>query len=93
MEFARWVHPRPQVRFFTWAYESRLTVVCRIDSLNVRDDTEIDWKTISDADWNLWSAHTLQRRWFTLKRSVKGHENMTHQGSLPGHLSILRAPC
>ena len=65
-----------------------MTVVCRIDSLNVRDDTEIDWKTISDADWNLWSAHTLQRRWFTLKRSVKGHENMTHQGS-SSRLSIL----
>ena len=60
------------------------------DSINVREDTEIDWKTISDADWNLWSAHTLQRRWFTLKRSVKGHENMTHQGMLPS-LFFVRA--
>jgi hypothetical protein len=54
----------------------------RVDSLNVRDDTEIDWKTISDPQWNLWSAHTLQRRWLTMKRSIKGHEDMTHQGTL-----------
>jgi len=62
-----------------WSSQDGFILVHKIDSLNVRDDTEIDWKTISDADWNLWSAHTLQRRWFTLKRSVKGHENMTHQ--------------
>lgn len=52
----------------------------RVDSLNVRDDTEIDWKTLSDPDWNLWSAHTLQRRWLTMKRSIKGYENMSHAG-------------
>jgi Myb-like DNA-binding protein REB1 len=52
----------------------------RVDSLGVRDDTEIDWKTLSDPDWNLWSAHTLQRRWLTMKRSIKGYENMTHGG-------------
>jgi Myb-like DNA-binding protein REB1 len=55
-------------------------VLHRVDSLNVRDDTEIDWKLIPDADWNLWSAHTLQRRWLTLKKGVKGYEEMTHQG-------------
>ena len=54
----------------------------RIDSLHVRDDTEIDWKLISDPDWNLWSAHTLQRRWLTLKKGVKGYEDMTHQGAI-----------
>jgi len=62
-----------------WSAQDGYILVHKIDSLNVRDDTEIDWKTIPDADWNLWSAHTLQRRWFTLKRSVKGYETMTHQ--------------
>ena len=52
----------------------------RIDSLDVRHDSEIDWKTFPDPDWNLWSPHLLQRRWMTMKRSVKGHENMTHAG-------------
>jgi hypothetical protein len=45
-----------------------------------RDDSEIDWKTLPDPNWNLWSAHTLQRRWLTMKRSVRGHEDMTHAG-------------
>jgi hypothetical protein len=49
--------------------------------MNVRDDTEIDWKTLPDTDWNLWSAHSLQRRWLTMKRGIKGYEDMTHQGS------------
>ena len=54
----------------------------RVDSLNVRDDSEIDWKTLPDPNWNLWSAHTLQRRWLTMKRSVRGFEDMTHAGSV-----------
>ncbi len=54
----------------------------RVDSLNVRDDSEIDWKTLPDPNWNLWSAHTLQRRWLTMKRSVRGYEDMTHAGSV-----------
>jgi len=48
--------------------------------MNVRDDSEIDWKVLPDANWNFWSAHTLQRRWLTMKRSIRGHENMTHEG-------------
>ncbi|KAF9057950.1 hypothetical protein BJ165DRAFT_1334881 [Panaeolus papilionaceus] len=62
-----------------WNQQDAFILVHKIDSLNVRDDTEIDWKTISDPDWNLWSAHILQRRWLTLKRGVKGYEDMTHQ--------------
>lgn len=61
----------------------------RVDSLQVRDDTEIDWKTLADPDWNLWSAHTLQRRWLTMKRSIKGYENMSHAGK---HFPLLRVP-
>jgi len=53
----------------------------RVDSLDVRHDSEIDWKTFPDPDWNLWSPHLLQRRWTTMKRGVKGHENMTHAGA------------
>lgn len=61
----------------------------RVDSLNVRDDTEIDWKTLPDPGWNFWSAHSLQRRWLTLKRSIKGFEDMTHQGMpVPRSLEI-----
>lgn len=62
-----------------WSQQDAYILVHKVDSLNVRDDTEIDWKTISDPQWNLWSAHTLQRRWLTMKRGIKGHEDMTHQ--------------
>ncbi len=58
----------------------RLQSVCRVDSMNVRDDTEIDWKLLPDENWNIWSAHSLQRRWLTMKRSIKGFEEMSHAG-------------
>ncbi|KAF9464388.1 hypothetical protein BDZ94DRAFT_1162036 [Collybia nuda] len=62
-----------------WSQQDAFILVHKVDSLNVRDDTEIDWKTIPDPHWNLWSAHTLQRRWLTMKRGIKGYEDMTHQ--------------
>lgn len=54
--------------------------------MDVSDDTEIDWKLLSDPDWNFWSAHTLQRRWFHMKRAVKGHEDMPFYGSFSSKL-------
>ncbi|KAK7060487.1 RNA polymerase I enhancer binding protein [Paramarasmius palmivorus] len=60
-----------------WNNQDAYILVHKLDSLNVRDDSEIDWKTLGDEDWNHWSAHTLQRRWFTMKKSIKGHEDMS----------------
>ncbi|OCB89576.1 hypothetical protein A7U60_g3268 [Sanghuangporus baumii] len=62
-----------------WSQQDAYILVHKIASLNVNDDSEIDWKLLNDETWNLWSAHTLQRRWLTLKRSIRGHEEMTHQ--------------
>ncbi|KAJ3525663.1 hypothetical protein NMY22_g10482 [Coprinellus aureogranulatus] len=62
-----------------WSPQDAFILVRKVDSLKVNDDTEIDWKLLPDPDWNLWSAHTLQRRWLTMKRSIKGYEEMTHQ--------------
>jgi hypothetical protein len=61
-----------------WSARDAYILVHKVDSLNVRDDSEIDWKTLPDPNWNLWSAHALQRRWLTMKRSVRGYEDMTH---------------
>ncbi|KAI0304180.1 hypothetical protein BC826DRAFT_902857 [Russula brevipes] len=61
-----------------WSSRDAYILVHKVDSLHVRDDSEIDWKTLPDPNWNLWSAHTLQRRWLTMKRSVRGYEDMTH---------------
>ena len=52
----------------------------RVASLNVRDDSEIDWKQLPDENWNVWSAHQLQRRWKTLKDSIKDSKHMSHTG-------------
>ncbi|TFK55520.1 hypothetical protein OE88DRAFT_1622149 [Heliocybe sulcata] len=62
-----------------WSQRDAHILVHKVASLNVRDDTEIDWKILPDENWNLWSAHVLQRRWMTLKKSVRGWEVMTHQ--------------
>ena len=64
------------------AIVSDATPLGRIDSLNVHDDSEIDWKKLPDEHWNNWSAHALQRRWLCMKRSVKGYEDMSHAGKL-----------
>ncbi|KZT71527.1 hypothetical protein DAEQUDRAFT_665723 [Daedalea quercina L-15889] len=61
-----------------WSQLDAYILVHKVDSLNVRDDTEIDWKLLPDENWNVWSAHALQRRWLTMKRSIKGHEEMSH---------------
>jgi len=61
-----------------WSSRDAYILVHKVESLHVRDDSEIDWKTLPDSNWNLWSAHTLQRRWLTMKRSVRGYEDMTH---------------
>ncbi|KAJ3754907.1 hypothetical protein EV360DRAFT_50714 [Lentinula raphanica] len=59
-----------------WGNQDSYILVHKLDSLRVRDDTEIDWKTLPDEDWNIWSAHLLQRRWLSMKKSVKGYEEM-----------------
>ncbi|CCL98269.1 uncharacterized protein FIBRA_00263 [Fibroporia radiculosa] len=61
-----------------WSQMDAYILVHKVDSLSVRDDSEIDWKLLPDEHWNIWSAHSLQRRWLTMKRSIKGHEEMSH---------------
>ncbi|KAF7352633.1 Nucleolar protein [Mycena venus] len=62
-----------------WSQRDAFILIQKVDALNVRDDTEINWKTIPDSEWNLWSAHTLQRRWLTMKKGIKGFEAMAHR--------------
>jgi len=61
-----------------WSQMDAFILVHKVDSLNVRDDSEIDWKSLPDEHWNIWSAHSLQRRWVTMKRGIKGYEEMSH---------------
>ncbi|KAJ6628789.1 hypothetical protein B0H10DRAFT_1989359 [Mycena sp. CBHHK59/15] len=61
-----------------WSQQDAFILIHKIDSLDVWDDSEIDWKVIPNPQWNVWSAHTLQRRWLSMKKSIKGFEDMTH---------------
>lgn len=54
----------------------------RLASLELEDESEINWNALSDGDWNLWSAHTLQRHWAKMKKRVKGHEDRTFGGMI-----------
>lgn len=46
----------------------------------MNDESEVDWKRLGDDDWNLWSAHQLQRRFKGLMRSIKGYDTMPFTG-------------
>ncbi|KAK7696166.1 hypothetical protein QCA50_000817 [Cerrena zonata] len=61
-----------------WSQMDSYLLVHKVASLNVRDDSEVDWKQLPDENWNVWSAHQLQRRWKTLKDSIKDSKHMTH---------------
>ncbi|KAF6746064.1 hypothetical protein DFP72DRAFT_823432 [Ephemerocybe angulata] len=65
-----------------WSPQDAYILVQRVEALGVNDDTEIDWKILRDHQWNLWSPHNLQRRWLAMKRSIQGHEEMSHRGPL-----------
>lgn len=41
----------------------------RIASLNLKDESDIDWKSLGYPSWDMWSAHFLQQKWRQLKTS------------------------
>ena len=53
-------------------------LVYRIASLNVDEETDIDWGSLNDPSW-MWSRHSLQRRWRGLKASLVS-DSMSHRG-------------
>ncbi|ELU45902.1 nucleolar protein [Rhizoctonia solani AG-1 IA] len=61
-----------------WSAQDAYILVHKFASMPVQDDTEIDWKLLPDPQWNLWSAHQLQRRWFGLKKTLKDSDTMPH---------------
>ncbi|KAI0774595.1 hypothetical protein C8Q74DRAFT_1199696 [Fomes fomentarius] len=74
-----------------WSAMDAYILVHKVDSMNVRDDTEIDWKLLPDENWNIWSVHSLQRRWLTMKRSIKGYEEMSHGAEIMEILKTKKA--
>jgi len=54
--------------------------VHRIASLDVDDEDDIDWKSLNDPAWNMWSGHYLQQKWRQLKASCNADSIMCHRG-------------
>ncbi|KAH9012572.1 hypothetical protein EDB85DRAFT_1877650, partial [Lactarius pseudohatsudake] len=54
--------------------------VHRIASLDVDDENDIDWRSLSDPAWNMWSDHFLRQKWRQLKASCNTDSIMCHRG-------------
>ena len=52
----------------------------RIASLDVDSESDIDWKSLSDPMWNMWSSHCLQSKWRYLKASLNADGVVGHRG-------------
>ncbi|KAJ1308575.1 hypothetical protein OPQ81_004274 [Rhizoctonia solani] len=75
-----------------WSAQDAYILVHKVASMPVQDDTEIDWKLLPDPQWNLWSAHQLQRRWFGLKKTLKDSDTMPHSEIIAILQSKFREP-
>jgi len=53
----------------------------RIAALDIKDTSEVNWKSLATGELCLWSGHVLQRRFRTMKRAIKGYEAMKFKGS------------
>jgi hypothetical protein len=53
-------------------------LVHRIASLDVDEETDIDWKSLNDPSW-MWSSHSLQQRWRRLKAPIDT-DGMSYRG-------------
>jgi hypothetical protein len=51
---------------------------------NVKDESEVIWKNLSDPTWE-WSGNILRKRWISLKEKIEGvDDGKTHSGSYLG---------
>ena len=52
----------------------------RVASLDIDAETDINWKSLNDSTWNMWSSHFIQRKWRQLKASYDADGVMCHRG-------------
>jgi hypothetical protein len=52
----------------------------RVASLDVDDESNINWKSLSDPTWDMWSSHFLQQKWRSLKASSNLNGVVRHRG-------------
>jgi hypothetical protein len=76
----RYVYSHQQVSVDVLVVVTSMLTSLRVDALDIRHDTEINWKTIPDEDWDVFNAHQLQTRWHALKRTITGWPDKSHAG-------------
>jgi hypothetical protein len=85
------VYSSEEVSMQSVVTRSLCSILLRVSSLDVRDESEIDWNTLRGTDLDNWSAHILQRRWTKLKAAITDFEDKSHEGqsdfviTWPGH--------
>jgi len=61
----------------------------RIASLDVNDESDIDWKSLSDPGWNMWSGHYLHQKWRSLKASCNDESIVRHHGEYKAFILLV----
>lgn len=87
MDCAGVAHPGSQVSILVLINLLFLGVTChcyRVDSLNVQNETLINWKSLSHpgSGLELWSGRNLLHRWMKLKAVVADFKEKSHRGML-----------
>jgi hypothetical protein len=53
----------------------------RIASLDLDDESDIDWKSLNDPAWDMWSGRRLQKKWRSLKATCNAADGIvSHRG-------------
>jgi hypothetical protein len=53
----------------------------RIASLDLDEEADVDWKSLTDTSWSMWSGNYLQRKWKWLKASCDADDSLKcHRG-------------
>lgn len=65
-----------------WTREDDMNLIIRISNLGVSNDTEIDWKALSDNWPSVRSPQWLRGKWWSLKRNYHHYQCMPFQDLL-----------
>ncbi|KAH9033062.1 hypothetical protein EDB85DRAFT_2145101 [Lactarius pseudohatsudake] len=65
-----------------WKEDDTYVLLCKIASLDIDDENDIDWRSLSDPAWNMWSDRLLRQKWRQLKASCNTDNIMCHRGGL-----------
>nr|XP_022299297.1 cyclin-D-binding Myb-like transcription factor 1 [Crassostrea virginica] len=65
-----------------WTREDDMNLIIRISNLGVSNDTEIDWKALSDNWPSVRSPQWLRGKWWSLKRNYHQYQCMPFQDLL-----------